>query len=156
MGLGDWRRPRGRVGRDHTCAEGSFADCRELGQRSGQGQDVARVGGFQSDPAEQALQVENAIECAAEFFAGDGFFYLSLDSVQTGVDLRDVDRRAQQPGAQEALAHGRDRGVNRAEQGDAGVGAGEERFDQFQIAHGDCIEHQAGLAFVESDAIDVT
>ena len=130
-----------------------MADCRKLRQRSGQGEDVARVGGLERHPAEKALQVEDAVERAAEFFAGDGFFYLRLDSIQTGVDFRDVDRRAQQPGAQQALAHGGHGGVDRAEQRDAGIGAGEERFDQFQVAHGDRVQHQAGLPLVESDAV---
>ena len=34
-------------------------------------------------------------------------------------------------------------------------GAGEKRFDQFEIANGDSIEHQALLALVVADAIDV-
>ena len=54
------------------------ADRGQLRQRSGQREDVARVGGFERDPAEQALQIEDAIQRAAQFFAGDGFFYLRL------------------------------------------------------------------------------
>ena len=51
-----------------------LADCRQLRQRCGQGQDVPRVGCFQRDPAEQALQVEDAVQRAAQFFASDGLF----------------------------------------------------------------------------------
>ena len=115
--MGDWHRLRGRVGRGHTCIAAAkacqgFADCRELGQGSGQGQDVSRICGFERDPAEQAFQIEDAVQGTAQFFAGDGGFYLGLDCIQAGVDLRDVDGRAQQPGAQQALAHGRDRGID--------------------------------------------
>ncbi len=164
IGRSDWRGLRGRVGRGHMCIAAAqtfqcLADRRQPGQGSGQGQDVARVGGFERDPAEQALQVQDAIQRPAQFFARDGCFYLSLDGIETGVDFRDVDRRAQQPGAQQAFAHGRNRGVDRAEQRDARIGAGsrteEERLDQLQVAHGDGIEHQAGLTLVESDAVDV-
>ena len=42
-----------------------------LAEGSRQRQHVARVGGFQRDPAEQAFQIENAFERAAQFFAGD-------------------------------------------------------------------------------------
>ncbi len=147
---------RGRVGRGHNCAAlQSFAHRRQLCQGSGERKDVPRVGGFKRDPAEQALQIENAIERAAKFLAGDGFLYLRLDGIETGVDFRNFDRRAQQPGAQQALAHRSHGGVDRAEQRDAGIGAGEERFDEFEVAHRDRVQHQAGLPFVESNAVNM-
>ena len=60
-----------------------------LGQRSGQGQHVARVGGLECDPAQQAFEVEDAIERAAQLLARDGFLYLRLDRIQPRVDFGD-------------------------------------------------------------------
>ncbi len=42
-----------------------------LRQRSGQRQHVARVGRFQRDAAQQAFQIEDAVERAPQFFAAD-------------------------------------------------------------------------------------
>ena len=81
----DARWSRGRLTAANVPA---LCDSWQLCQGSGQGQHVARVGGFERYPAEQPFQIEDAIERAAQFFAADGFFYLDLDCVQAGVDLR--------------------------------------------------------------------
>ena len=44
--------------------------------------------------------------------------HLLFDGVEARIDFRGVDRRAQHPGAQQALAHGREAVIDGTKQGD--------------------------------------
>ena len=68
---------------------------------------------------------------------------------------REIERRPQHPRPQQALAHGRDRGIDRAKQRHARIRPGEQRLNQFQIADRDRIEHQAILPLIPADAVHV-
>ena len=121
---------------------------------SRQCQQVARIRRLQRDAAQQSLQIENAVERAAQLFARDGVLRPALRRHRGAALISaELDRRPQHPGAQQPLAHGRDRAVEGAEQRDAVAGAGKQRFDQLQVAHGDGVQHQAVLPLVEADAV---
>ena len=62
---------------------------------------------------------------------------------------------AQHPGAQQALAHRRQGVVEGAEERHRIAGAGKQRLDQLQVAHGDGVENEAVLALVIADAVHV-
>ena len=64
------RQPLGTEASQRRSRRGQFP------QRSGQRQHVARVGGFEGDSTEQALQVKNPIQRSSKFFAADRFLYL--------------------------------------------------------------------------------
>ena len=70
-------------------------------------------------------------------------------------DLGPIQGRAQHPGAQQALAHRGHGRIHATEKRNAGIGSREERFDQLQVAHRNRVEHQAILALVEADAVDM-
>ena len=126
-----------------------------LRERSGEGENVARIGRLQRDAAEQALDVENAVERAAQLLAMNDAGEGGRDGVEALIDLRNIDGGAQHPGAQQALAHRRESVVEGAEESHIVAGAGKERLDQFEVAHGDGVEDQAVLALVVADAVDV-
>ncbi len=71
------------------------------------------------------------------------------------MNLAQIERRPQQPGAQQPLSHGRNRGIHRAKQGDARIGARKQRLNQLQIANSHRVEHQATLPFIPPDAVHV-
>ena len=77
----------------------------------------------------EAFEVENAVEGAAEFFAahqvGGGFGYGFI----AGVDFGGVDERAENRGAQQALAHWRLAGVEGVEERGSVILSLEERLD---------------------------
>ncbi len=84
------------------------------GERCGQREHIPRIRGFERYPAEQALQVEDAIERAAQLFARDRALHSHFDRVQPGIDFIQIERRPQQPRPQQTLAHGRDGGIDGA------------------------------------------
>ena len=127
----------------------------KLGERCGEGENVARIGGFQGDAAQQAFDVEDAVERTAQLFAVDKDGEGGRDGVEALVDFGNIDGRAQHPGAQQALAHGSERVVESAEESYVVSGAGKEGLDQFEVAYGDGVKDQAVLALVVTDAVDV-
>ena len=131
------------------------ADRRNLSQRDGKRLHVARIRCFQGYTAEQALQIENAVKRLPQLLASDGVFSLGFHRVQTQLDFCQINRRPQHPGAKQALAHGSDGRIQTAEQGHPIVVSSEQWLNQLQVANGDRIEHQAGLALIKSDAIDM-
>ena len=96
-------------------------DCRNLRQRRRQRQYIARIRRLQRHAAQKPLQVEHAVERAAQFLARDRILYAGFHRIQARIDFSEIERRPQQPGPQQALAHGRDRGVDRAKQGNARI-----------------------------------
>ena len=92
---------------------------------------------------------------APQLFAPHGIFDLRFNRIEPAFDLVPIERRAQHPRAQQALAHRRHGRIQAAEQRYSGVGSREKRFDQLQIAHRHRIQHQAILPLVEADAVDV-
>src|ERR1035437_6757440 len=102
---------------------------RQLSQRCCQRQQVAWIRRFQSYTAQQSLQIENAFQRAAEFFARDHVFHHAFGSIKPPVDLAGIDRRPQHPGAQQAFAHRGYGAVQTAEQRGIVGGAGEQRLD---------------------------
>ncbi len=127
----------------------------EFGERCGEGEDVARVRGLKGDAAEQTLDVENAIESAAQLLAMNDAGEGGGDGVEALIDLGDIDRGAQHPGAQQALAHRGEGVVEGAEEGYGVSGAGKEGLDQLKVADGYGVEDEAVLALVVADAVDV-
>ena len=71
------------------------------------------------------------------------------------MNFANVDRWPQQPGAEQALAHGSERGIERPKESDLISSVGKQWFHQLQVADGHCIEHQALLAVIESDSINM-
>ena len=124
-------------------------------KRCAERQKIARIGGLQGDTAQQSLDVEDAIHGATQFLALDHVCRPCFDGIEAGVDLVGVDRGTQHPGAQQALAHRRHGGVEGAEESYAVANVGEEWVDQLEIADGHGVEHEAVLALVVADAIDV-
>ena len=71
------------------------------------------------------------------------------------MDLAQIERRPQQPGAQQTLAHRCDRAINGPEQRQASIRAREQWFDQLQIANRNRVEHEAALSLVPADSVDM-
>jgi len=121
----------------------------------GEGEDVAGTGAVEGDAGEEAVEVEDAREGAAEFFAADEVGTGGVDGLVAGFNGGGVDHGAQQRGAEHALAHGSAAGVHGAEESDVRAGFREERLDQLEIAGGDLIEVKALGAGVEAEGVDV-
>ena len=49
------------------------------------------IGGFKRYTAQQTFEIEDAVQCAPQFFAGYCVFYLSLDRIQSGIYFRQLD-----------------------------------------------------------------
>ena len=120
---------------------------------------IARAGGVERDAGEQSFEIEDAGEGAADFFALDEIGVGFADGFVTGFDGGGVHERAQDGGAQKALAHRRAavrRGCERGWRGRTSLRlAGEERFDQFEIADRDLVELEGGGVLLEAEGIDV-
>src|SRR5271157_943820 len=128
---------------------------RQFSQRTRQSQQVTRVRRLQRDAAEQALQVEDALHRAAQFFPRDQVAYHALDGIEALIDFGKIDRRSQHPRPQQALAHRCHRAIETAEQRCTLARAGEQWLDQFQVAHGNGVQYEAVLPLVEADAVHV-
>ncbi len=124
----------------------------QAGQGCRQREHVARVGRLQRNAAQQTLDVENAVQRAAQLLACDERGERGRNRIQALFNLGGVDGWAQHPGAQQALAHRRQRVVERAEQGNF-ARARKQRLDELQVAHGDRVEDEAVLALVVADAV---
>ena len=81
------------------------------------------------------------------------------DSIEPGLNCLSFNKRAQDPGTQQACAHARHGGV---ECGDQRSGAArttcffrEDRGKQLQITDGNGIEHQCIVLFVIADAVEM-
>ena len=122
----------------------------------GEGEDVAGACAVEGDAGEETVEVEDALEGAAEFFAADEVGAGGIDGCVAGFDRGGVDHGPQQRGAEHALAHGGAAGVHGAEEGDVGAGIGEQGLDELEIAGGDLIEVEALGAGVEAEGVDVT
>jgi len=72
-------------------------DSRNSIQAGAKRQHVTRVGGFQRYAAQQAFDIEHALQRPAQFFPGDKFFYAGFHRIQPPVDLIDLDGRPQHP-----------------------------------------------------------
>ncbi len=101
------------------------------------------IGGLKRHPAEQPLEIKHARERFAQLLAGDGLLYLLFHRVQPPINFALIETRPQHPGPQQALAHGGDGGIERAEERHSGISSGEQGLNQFEVPHRDRIEHQA-------------
>jgi len=79
----------------------------------------------------------------------------AAETASSVVRSRDIDRGAQHPGAQQALAHRSEGVVEGAEERYGVSGAGKEGLDQLQVADGDGVKDEAVLALIVTDAVDV-
>ena len=98
-------------------------------------------------------------ELLAQFGAQDGLLPQFADGVEALFDFGAIHRRAQQALAQQAAAHAGEGLIEHAEHGGLrlrapGIG-GEDRLDQFQIAHGDGVEHHGIGAVVVGRAVEM-
>ena len=127
-------------------------------ERLAQREQVARTGAAQRHLGEQPLQVEHAGQLLAQLGAQDGRGQQLAHRVEPGFDLGLVERRAQQALPQQAPAHAGGRLVEHAEQrrrfSQRHI-VGENGLDQFQIAHGDGVEHHAVGAVVVGGAVEM-
>src|SRR5271157_303018 len=128
---------------------------RQFSQRTRQSQQVTRVRGLQRDAAEQTLQVEYAFHRPAQLFPRDQVTDHAFDGIEALIDFGKIDRRSQHPRPQQALAHRRHRAIETAEQSCAFTCTGEQRLDQFQVAHGNGVQYEAVLPLIEADAVHV-
>ena len=113
----------------------------------------------EGDLGEQAFEIEDARELLAQFGAQDGLLTQFADGVEALFDFGAVHGGAQQALAQQAAAHAGEGLIEHAEQGELGLRAagvrGEEGLEQFQIAHGDGVEHHGVGAVVIGGAVEV-
>ncbi len=131
----------------------------DLFQGAAEREQIARAGGAEGHLGEQAFQIENAGELLAQFGAQDGLLAQFAHRVEALLDLGAVHRRAQQALAQQAAAHAGQGLIEHAEYGElglrrAGIG-GEDRLEQFEIAHRDGVEHHGIGAVVIGGAVEM-
>ncbi len=126
---------------------------RNLFERAAQRQQIARTGRAERDLGEQAFQIENAGQLFAQFGAQNGLLQQFSHGIEALLDFGAVHGRPQQALTQQAAAHagqrsGRARSARWPAVACRRVG-GEDRFDQFQIAHRDGVEdHGIGAIVV--------
>src|SRR4051812_41412210 len=78
-----------------------------------------------------------------------------MDGIEALLNLGSVDGRTQHPCAQQAFAHRRKRRIKTAKERNGVASSSEERFDQFEVANRHGVKHEALLALVVADAIDM-
>ena len=108
--------PQGGIARGREVLQGAVHEG-QFGERCGKGKNVARVRRLQGNAAEEALDIQNAVERAAQLLAMDEVGAGGGDRIEALVDLGDIDGGAQHPGAQQALAHWGEGMVEGAEEG---------------------------------------
>ena len=72
-----------------------------------------------------------------------------------GFESQGIEERAEDGGAQQALAHGRLAGVEGMEERSAAVLTQKERVDQFEVADRDLVEFERGGVLLKLEAVDV-
>src|SRR5580658_2490734 len=77
------------------------------------------------------------------------------DGVVAGFESFAVEEWTKDRGAQQALAHGCEAGVERVEQRGSAVLAGEKRLDKLEVANGDLVELECGRVLFEFERVDV-
>src|ERR1035441_9730325 len=120
---------------------------------------IARAGRAEGDFGQQAFQVEDAAEVLAQFGAQDGLLANFAHRIQALFDFGAVHGGPEQALAEQAAAHAGEGLVEHAKHGELGLRAagvgGEDGFEQFQIAHGDGVEHHGIGAVVISWAVEM-
>ena len=131
----------------------------EFFQRAAQSEHVARAGRAQGDFGQQAFQIEDAGEVLAQLRAQDGLLAQFAHRVQALFDFGAVHGGPQQALAEQTAAHTGEGLIQHAEHGElrlraTGVG-GEDGLEQFQIAHGDGVQHHGIGAVVIGGAVEM-
>ena len=132
-----------------------IANAGQAGHSARQSHQLARPGGIERDAAQQAFEVEQAAQRAAQALTprqvGGGLRHC----VQPLLNLRQMAGRAKQGRPQQPPAHGRGAGVQRVEERGLRGFAGKQGLDQFQIANRDGIQQQALAALVKAEGVNV-
>src|SRR6266849_6168488 len=95
----------------------------KLRERFAQREKLAGRSQAERDAAGDALEIENAAQFFADFAAHDGLLQEMCDASKARFDGIAIEKRAKNPGAQQARAHAGDSDVKRSEQR-GGTGAG--------------------------------
>ena len=127
----------------------------DLFERAAQRQHVARVGGPHGDFGQQPLDIQDAAQLFAQFGAQYGLLEQLADRIQPAVDFGAVERWAEQTLAQQAAAHAGPGLIQDVQQSGVVALAGEQRLDQFEVAHGDGVEQHACGAVVIGGTVEV-
>ena len=75
------------------------------------------------------------MQAASKIFPRHGVPRPGFDGIQPSLNFTAIDGGPQHPSPQQALAHRRRGGIQRAEEGAAGIFSAEQRLDQLQIAN---------------------
>src|SRR5437588_3729006 len=132
---------------------------RKLRQRFAQRYEFARRRQPQRGAAGKPFEIEDALELLANFTANDSLLDEVRDGIKTALNGLTLNERPENPGAQQARAHAGYSGVQRGDKRRRTACSrnflGEDRRKQFQIAHGNGIEHQSVVLLVVADAVEM-
>src|SRR5581483_12506229 len=95
------------------------------------------------------------LEAAPQLLARHSLRHQLFDRVQAGLDFVELDRWPQDPGAQQAFAHGSAGQVERAEQRSSRITSRQQGLDQFEVAGRDRIHYERALPLIKTDAVEV-
>ncbi len=125
----------------------------EPGERRAEGGRIPGPCAVERNAGEHALHVLDRAQGFAQVLAVDQAVGRDADRLQPRFDLRPVDQRPHQRRPQQPFAHRGHAAVEIGEERRLAGAAGEERFNQLQVAHRHCIQLQVFCALVVPDVL---
>ena len=129
------------------------ANARHGGDRLLQADEIARPGGAERRARHEALEVVHRFQQLAELAAVGAAKGQLFDRVEPIVNAIERHERPQQPRAEHASAHRRDRAVDLVQQ--RSVASALHRFDDFQVPERDGVDQEAVGGRLERNRADV-